>query len=67
VSVEVNKPVPFSIKGKDILSSEWSFGESGKTDSRETSPTYTYQEPGTYTVTLIVNGRNDAFVTHLIR
>lgn len=52
----VNKELTFKItnlsdEDKDI---EWSFGESGKIDSREASPVIKYSKAGTYKITLNV-------------
>jgi uncharacterized delta-60 repeat protein len=35
---------------------DWDFDHDGSTDSTEQNPLYTYNTPGTYTVTLTVNG-----------
>ena len=44
---------------------EWSFGDGGT--SIATSPTYTYNTPGTYTVTLIANDPNTCNFTDTLR
>ena len=40
----------------DITSWQWDFDGDGVVDSTQQNPTYTYNEPGTYTVTLTVSG-----------
>lgn len=47
---------------------EWSFGETGRIDSNEKSPTYTYKKAGQYTITLTVDDENNQrqTITHPI-
>lgn len=46
-----------SLSTDDIISWEWDFDGDGVTDSEEQNPTFTYTEPGTYSVSLtIFNG-----------
>jgi hypothetical protein len=52
-TVLVNEPVAFENMTEDLGTSTWDFGDGGF--SEETSPTYSWNTPGTYTVTLTVN------------
>jgi gliding motility-associated-like protein len=55
-TVCANVPIPFTNLSNDAASQSWDFGD-GIGTSTVTSPTYTYAQPGTYTVTLtVVNG-----------
>lgn len=47
--------IQFKVFGGNIESYKWSFGESGKVDSREAVAFHTYFEPGTYEVKLTTN------------
>lgn len=38
---------------------EWSFGETGRIDSNEKAPIYTYKKPGPYTITLTIDDENN--------
>ncbi|MCD4817903.1 MAG: PKD domain-containing protein [Candidatus Cloacimonetes bacterium] len=42
-------------KNRDILSWEWDFDNDGTIDSNEQNPSYTYENNGSFTVTLIVS------------
>lgn len=59
--IEINKKIKFVSLTEAADSYEWRFGETGKVDSREKNPTYTYSTPGLKTVSLIING-NDKYI-----
>ncbi|MFO7897327.1 MAG: endonuclease [Candidatus Cloacimonadales bacterium] len=44
----------------DISSYEWDFDSDGEIDSTQQNPSYLYQEPGIYSVTLFVQSADDA-------
>ena len=47
--------IHFKALGEGIEWCEWSFGESGKTDSRENEFFYAYNKKGTYRISLLTN------------
>ncbi len=51
-----------SIYCDDILSWAWDFNYDGTVDSYEENPQWTYTEPGTYTVSLTVNGSKSKYI-----
>lgn len=59
--IEINKKLKFVALTENASSYEWRFGETGKVDSREKNPVYTYSTPGLKTVSLILNG-NDKYI-----
>ena len=59
--IEINKKIKFVSLTETADSYEWRFGETGKVDSREKNPTYTYSTPGLKTVSLIIND-NDKYI-----
>lgn len=59
--IEIDKKVKFVALTEAADSYEWRFGETGKVDSREKNPSYTYATPGLKTVSLIING-NDKYI-----
>ena len=42
-----------------VTSWDWDFDDDGSTDSTAQNPSYAYNTPGTYTVTLTINGGSD--------
>lgn len=66
VSATVGRPVHFIDATPSAKKWEWSFGESGKIDSRVKTPWYDFRTPGVKTVTLIINGREQYRAIHRI-
>ncbi len=56
-SIEAGESVTFTNTSADMERCEWIFGDGGQ--STETSPTYTYDTPGNFEVTLRVFGKDD--------
>ncbi len=52
----VGVPVQFKETSGTATSWEWFFSETGKVDSKDQNPFYTFREPGLKKVTLIING-----------
>ena len=57
-SVKVGEMVRFSELTPAATSWEWTFGESGKVDSREKTPAYAFQTAGYKTVTVYASGKD---------
>ncbi len=55
----VGIPVKFKEISGTATSWEWFFSETGRVDSKEQNPTYTFREPGLKKVTLIINGDSE--------
>ncbi|MFC2112030.1 PKD domain-containing protein [Bacteroidota bacterium] len=56
-SINVDESIKFTNTSADMERCEWIFGDGGQ--SIETNPTYTYETPGEYEVTLRVFGEKD--------
>ncbi len=54
-SCQVGDAVQFSNSTEGATKWEWQFGESGSNDKFEQNPTYTYNQPGKYTIVLRVD------------
>ncbi len=52
-------PVKFKETSGTAKSWEWFFSETGRVDSRDQNPIYTFKEPGLKKVTLIINGDSE--------
>lgn len=57
-SILASELVQFTDLSTGATSWEWDFGDGGT--SKEQHPLYSYEMPGTYTVTLSINGGGDA-------
>ncbi|MCV9385299.1 PKD domain-containing protein [Reichenbachiella ulvae] len=55
-NLKVSIPVSFVNETMDAVSYSWSFGDAANSTSTEESPTFTYDQPGDYTVTLTATG-----------
>jgi hypothetical protein len=61
--IEVGKPVVFKDSTPAARTWEWRFGEGDKIDAMTQTAIYTFQSAGFKTVTLVVNGKTEAFAS----
>ena len=64
--VEIGKPVEFKDSTPGAKSWEWRFGESEGVDATNSSSFYTFKSVGSKTVSLVINGNQDAIATCLV-
>lgn len=58
-SAYVGVPVAFKETSGTATSWEWFFSETGRVDSKDQNPSYSFREPGLKKVTLIINGDSE--------
>ncbi|MCH5599213.1 PKD domain-containing protein [Niabella ginsengisoli] len=63
---EVGKPTSFTDTTVNANAWEWRFGENENVDSYVKNPVYTFRQPGWKTITLTVNGKNNAVLVKKI-